>query len=118
VALIQRLVQRLGNRAALAGKTDRLAMHLQVAEVLNMDEARHQLAQLGRAQAGADHRAVQVRAQVREANPAVRRCLALVRAAATAHRLVRCAGRRSQGGRGELEGWIQHRQGSEVGAGA
>ncbi len=60
VTLVERLVQRLGNVAVQAGLADRQMMDFEVAQALDHHVPAHQLAQLARAQAGADDRAMQV----------------------------------------------------------
>ena len=56
VALVERLAQRLGHLSALRCQAHGLVVHLEIAAVAHEEETRHQLAQFGGADAGADRR--------------------------------------------------------------
>ncbi|EEF22910.1 conserved hypothetical protein, partial [Ricinus communis] len=69
MTLVQRLVQGLGEVAALRRHRHRQMMDVEVAHALHLDVAGHQPAQLAGAQAVADHRAMQVRIQLMQPHP-------------------------------------------------
>ena len=64
MALVQRLVDGLGQVAVLMRQAHGLVMQFQIGLALDIHVPAQQLAQLGRAQAGSYHRAVQMRVQL------------------------------------------------------
>ncbi|WP_296800175.1 hypothetical protein [Variovorax sp.] len=70
--VVERLLQRLRDLRVVRGLPHRVVVDVQVAGTLHVGEARHQLAQLGRTQAGADHRAMEVVVEVRQPRAAGR----------------------------------------------
>lgn len=101
MSLIQCLAEGFADGSSFVGQAHRFVMDCQVVKALRVDEAAHELGQLGRAQAGADDRTMEMGGQLSQADPLMRgvcrafRAVAVV-AATAAIGLRHCrAGRRN-----------------------